>query len=802
MSIRLSELTIENFKSFMGAHHLDLAGDIIVLLGNTGAGKTTLLDAIDFALFGSTYETRKIKELTLDDLINDHSDELKVSLTLSSDGSIFTVTRSKVRGKSPVATLLTPKKRIKKNVEKRIASMVAISPHDFSRRVLIRSRELYDLIYGSDMERSVVIDDLIGISALEDLFKAFPLRLVKERLSTIKEEKRKILSEHPQIGRVGDQREELRDKQEELKAVIGRKNSLEKTLKVLTAKRDELKRKREEFLSLQQRRSRLEIKREEMELLLSDIPSLNVLYDRRKSLLTELHGLLDDPSVSLSVDGIENVLKRQERGLIELDAETIGPTLASLAKLKTQKEEIEKQLKSLEEEIQLLEPIEGEFRRYTAKYGSLDEIEQRIIGLRREIEETRHRVAMQESRLKILNAIISSLADGGRASCPVCGSTLDKDSLSMLRSLLHNSENTLILLRGKISEMTSLVNELSAIKQKLEKLGKDIFILKEKKTAMNNTRSKLQKFIVEIKSLETKLGKLKEEKNKKVMLINKLKELIEVNRRLKLAEQISLDLENVKSELEAITPSMDELDYSEEEYLEVINKVAEARYEYDSIKRREAELKKAIESLKKQIIDLSKADRKLKEISEREKRLESLLAELTEIRESYRVIQTKLRRQLADELSRIAGDVFSDMYSHGEFSNVKVGVREIESRIGRRSVYEFYVYQKHDKTWIQAPLKLSEGQRLLLMLSILIAASKLNPHNLGFLILDEPLAELDRKCKESFVSLLLRSNQFAQIIVATQSEEMASLFAEYGQVKNVKVFRVTKKDGLSSLEVH
>lgn len=50
--MRISSLTLENFRCFRGTTTIDLAADVVAIYGRNGVGKTALFDAIEFGLLG------------------------------------------------------------------------------------------------------------------------------------------------------------------------------------------------------------------------------------------------------------------------------------------------------------------------------------------------------------------------------------------------------------------------------------------------------------------------------------------------------------------------------------------------------------------------------------------------------------------------------------------------------------------------------------------------------------------------------------------------------------------------------
>jgi len=97
MSVKLAEIVIENFNSYLGSHKISFTekqGNLVLIKGidefdksSNGVGKSTIVDAIVFALYGRSLK----KELNLDDLVCKKATEpLRIVLSFvdSSDGII------------------------------------------------------------------------------------------------------------------------------------------------------------------------------------------------------------------------------------------------------------------------------------------------------------------------------------------------------------------------------------------------------------------------------------------------------------------------------------------------------------------------------------------------------------------------------------------------------------------------------------------------------------------------------------------------------------------------------------------
>lgn len=69
--MRISEVTIRNFKNYIGEHRIVLNKRITILYGENGYGKSSFFDAIEWALTGTINRFEKDTNFSVQDLIND-----------------------------------------------------------------------------------------------------------------------------------------------------------------------------------------------------------------------------------------------------------------------------------------------------------------------------------------------------------------------------------------------------------------------------------------------------------------------------------------------------------------------------------------------------------------------------------------------------------------------------------------------------------------------------------------------------------------------------------------------------------
>ncbi len=77
--------------------------------------------------------------------------------------------------------------------------------------------------------------------------------------------------------------------------------------------------------------------------------------------------------------------------------------------------------------------------------------------------------------------------------------------------------------------------------------------------------------------------------------------------------------------------------------------------------------------------------------------------------------------------------------------------------------------------------RLSDGQRLTIAISFVLAMYKLIDHKFGFILMDEPLPYVDENVKKALAALLvniLREGITNQVIIATQDSTLMNVISE------------------------
>jgi chromosome segregation protein len=177
--LHITELEIDNFKSFTKKTKIPFFGGFTVISGPNGSGKSNIIDSILFVLALSSSRTLRAEKLT--DLINLNSGKptAEVSVTLSDGTKIRR--RIKRTGTGYYSYNYLNEKVCKQSDVTEFLSKFGIKPHGYN---VVMQGDITRIIEMSDFERRKIIDEIAGVAEF-DAKKDQALReleVVRERL--------------------------------------------------------------------------------------------------------------------------------------------------------------------------------------------------------------------------------------------------------------------------------------------------------------------------------------------------------------------------------------------------------------------------------------------------------------------------------------------------------------------------------------------------------------------------------------------------------------------------------------------
>ena len=439
--------------------------------------------------------------------------------------------------------------------------------------------------------------------------------------------------------------------------------------------------------------------------------------------------------ITSRLEELENVRRRNEE-LRRREAQIQARISAAEETLRMHRMRIDEQKKRIGELQRLLSSLKGQEESQREKLGriglpkelTVEELKGHAEILRDQISTDLGREEVVRSEIKRATQRISSLAEESR--CPLC-----------LQDLSLDYKNALI---------KRLYDEISENRRRLKAFEENVRRLESAHNVVTEVISNLQ-------TIKTRMENLHEREESERKL------LADSQRRI---EDASGELSKLKAELAYVRSQVEEFN---------LLKLEEIQRKRDKIFAEYASLKSKAQSMEAQILEISK---RIDDLKERLKTAESKISRLEkvkkiielihEIRQSYRSIQPKLRREFILYLERTVQQILDEL-TGADGSALRIKMDEnytpiVEGASGhQRSVSN-----------------LSGGERTLLAFAYRLGVAQLlmqwrTGHGLRILLLDEPTESLGREdgSINRLAEALSRLKTIEQIIAVTHSEEFA-----------------------------
>ena len=463
-------------------------------------------------------------------------------------------------------------------------------------------------------------------------------------------------------------------------------------------------------------------------------------------------------------------------GVLRIKGQTPG-TLSLLIQM----EELEREAKGLEEEIEKLKDEERELKK------TVEELVHRAKALERQKLKAEQEQKRIEKEIHRLREKLSALdAEIERLSTYEEEPEEDLSSLASeietLEERLHSLEKKLSKERGNYSEVSTelkvsnreivrLEEELENAEKNLKRTLREIEGLEGKAFHFEEEISRLRKNLQELRARDRKLGEKEEKLGKEISTLlgengeieNKLKGVDRKIERIRAEEErlnvelgeVKVKMSELRERLEALKrEAMDRVgkpllslqvhyELSEEELKERIAEVEEKREALGEInfkaEREESEIREQLEEIQIQRRDLEESVKKAKEA-------------LLSMETSYREKIERAFLDLKDEYSRL-------------FSAVAEGEALMEFREG------LHVSVRFKGKNFQPLSMLSGGERALASLLFYIALFRIKPA--PFLVLDEVDAPLDLPNVQKLINLIKELRKDTQVIIITHNPATA-----------------------------
>ena len=795
MSSRLTidSVELEGFRVFKGRVTFNFIEGLNVIHGPIGSGKSSIIQAIEFALYGNQLEARE-RVARLSDLINEDSNEATVALRL---GGNLIVRRLMRKGNSTYQTLTLNGNQ---STDDYLITLLGVDDDDFERFILVSHKTLEDLVYGPVRRRTLAIDRLFGLEFLEVLGSVLPVRQVSEAIDVRKQRLASIREAEDLLRKYGS-----------IKAALDKRSSLATEIEGI---REQVKAISSAYVELANRRSRYveAIKRVEEQY-------TRYLYvrERLRQLEEELRNVKGEEYGEVLIKGSLEVIRRmliprlESVMLQELSerlekANTIDELLelsysgvnALEGKVKELEEELEVmrrsrddlgrlidrtrgELSSLMERLSVIEDAAKQYAEYVKKYGDLGKVKAELESARSEYNEIETVVKVKASALEILNYLIREIELHGEATCPVHGFKVTRDRLSELKDRANNLQRELSELR--IIDVKSRVNELERVAVEMEGLYAQYVQYQELLSKVDEYKAQLNQYLDKLQKLERAMADL-EKRIKDFRSIIELahKRLEEAERRYliyrKIKERDALRLEenSLLNELKGSGINLDEVVSIDEALRDMEKRMDELRRRLEEATSEYMQLDTVLSRISHENIDVEKTLSEIKELEEINGRFQRILNRLNEV-------QGKVRGDVVNIIQSKVIDLFKQLYPYSDLEGITV---KLQHRKGKGSDYVLYALRGGRDVPVS---RLSDGQRLTLAQSFVLAVYRLMQHNLGFILMDEPIPYVDVNAKRAFsetITKAISEGMIKQVILATQDDTLLEALIKSSEDSKVR----------------
>jgi len=762
--ILIKRLEVEGYRYYRDRFAAEFPQGIVVVAGPVGSGKSSLLGAIEYALYGIEFGVRR-RMYDRDELVHASRRDMRVRLVLVADEGEYVVERAYERGGRESVRLVTPEGEEltrRSLVNEMLREMLGLDVAEYERTVYLNQVSLYLLAYGTPATRSRVIDSLLGIDAIERITAAASryLRRVQEKLEDVEAGIRGLEEE---IGELEARVAEAREREERLR-------------REYELKREYMERLRAEIGELEARVAELaEVENKfyeysaEKKVLLRElegpVPTLDELVVEAERLREDLRSLAMEMLLEEELKRLEELEVSEDR-LAEV-VDVLGEVLDSvwaiynrrvedLRSLEMEVEQRNMVLRELEKKILELEPVVSEYREALQRLESIgreagdeDSIRKRLRSLELELKRISERRFRERCVAALRGELRRAVAENGVARCPVCGSEVRVAPPPGIED--EGGEEG--LLRRRIKELKDLLDELTRLKVKVVEYEESVerynALLSRREELLseidkisaeiNHVRVKYRDLGARLSSIERDLGVIRDSLRRRGKA-----------ERLRLVEEALEELRGRYEELQLLRRRRDEL---KDKLAAVVQELSRLEFEM-----RESDVVEG---------ELLALQERLGVLRDRRRRLRRVLEELKCSLEAYRRIHLLLRKDMIERVSTYMREIVSRVYPYGDIEDVRLSVEEK----GEKSVYSIEV--KMGGEWRPFTARLSEGQKMVVILALMLSFYKTVSHSASFILLDEPVPNVDMRVKEAIFRGVADVLGIQQVVFTTQAIEVA-----------------------------
>ena len=730
--LKLIKLELEGFGCFKDKKEFLYESGVNLVLAENGSGKTTQINAISILLLSeyegsfSDYMNRECNEFTisLEFMLNDK--HLLETLTCKK-GKTYTTTRNlKDIDGNDVAN--------GEGVKEWLNEKLPVATSKYA--LFVRQNSDMDIIHCSDSERRDLFKRIQDLDYTKEIKTLIEPKIEQTKEKIIENDKEIFALENKAY--IAKDFVELPFTEDEYKL---KKSQMDK----LIAEKSLIEEKNNQLNNLRERKNKLE----------SEINSIKISSDSKKSKIDELK--------SFDFDTEKEKIEKEFANK-KLESEN------KIKSLEEQRENLDKDIneKSLNLECEI-KKIEDEGNELVKEIDSI-----RLMKLIKFDEESLTKARNNLSELKTKSSICwknSKILESG--VCPTCGSSGDS-----CKHKYQEFVDEATSYDKQIMECESVINDLLQKKSDIEEKTKKNEELKEKKNSLSNELVKKQSLIenkrMEQKSLNSSLMEKKQNYSNQIESEKRILESIDSEKISRLNsvkeknDMIIAQIQQLEGDICDLIDSEEIKNVEIEELLKEIESFSVETFDENKIVEIETELKKydsvvaenkVVKEYNKQLEETKKADKKeLEKFKERKQKFEK---EKFDLENSKKILTTDYPSwAILQNLKNIENDI-NEFIDQVYYKPLNVKFDMTRSGISMRFGDDIKVE------------RLSGAEKAITNIGFCESFNK--NLNLNMILLDEPDAPLSATRKEMFYSSLLEMKDvFEQMIVVTHSKDMVA----------------------------
>ena len=802
MKLKVKRIEVEGFRAFPGRLSIEFDERLTVIYGPAGAGKTSIVRALEFALFGETREVNA-RLMRKEDLVNDFCEKARVVVILDGGGDGFLVERVLTKnGISRLKVTAGTSELYDDVAEQYIQSKLALLQEDFNWEIAVGHQELQALVHASSSLRDRILDGLLGLTDVRRLYRELSGKELKGYLKALRDELAKLGGESV-LSRYEELKTRYRQVVVERDALVSELEQLEARKRLLDEERTLLQARAREASALIEEKGRLQAFLQSLgDERLARMPAIDENYVREYAekfkkevsealeffyMIREAEILkgLDSANLSELLKVSKELMEKMKNYTIKMEYE-IKDINNEIKRLENYINDLEDELAELESKIDELEQSKIEYDMLVSKFGDSANITKRIAQIEVEMKALQSEESKVRCARDLQESVLHQIMDQGTATCPVCGSAItDAEALPKVEPVEA--------IRLKREKLERTLYDLREVERKLRRLEPELRLLDDYETRKDSLSKALDERLEELHELRASAEeleeRLREAKRRVTGLLRTYEQLDNYYKRLRYAE--------LQEKLKKIESEIRELGYDESKLSRVTSEINELDRKISNIKGRLSELENLERQLSEEIYRLEVIIVNLKSIKTREEKVSNLYRSLMIVRAALLDAHLGLRQKFTRRLSEVASRIFAKLETSGVYDAVDIEVQSTGSR-GKRGHYVFRVRRKFDGNYVPAFTRLSDGQRSVMALSILLALRQLKPRNLSVIILDDAIPNVDEETRLALARFLAGEVGSAfQVILTTQSKRVAEELNSMAKVYSLEKIKTVPAETTS-----